>query len=217
MLSTNQEPQPRALTSGVDGFRYYPGYLSASQCAALVEGVLSLSQAAPFFRGNMPRTGVPLNLPTTNLGSLGWVSSIDGYRYQTTHPETGMPWPSIPKSVLEIWAALSDYPHAPEACLVNFYRGETAKLGLHIDADELAVNAPVVSISLGDTALFRLGGPTRKGATRSMKLSSGDVVVLGGASRRFYHGVDRIYPGTSRLVPGGGRINLTMRRVTLPA
>jgi alkylated DNA repair protein (DNA oxidative demethylase) len=128
-----------------------------------------------------------------------------------------VPWPEIPQSVYAIWDELANYPHAPEACLVNYYEGESAKLGLHIDADELAVNAPVVSISLGDTALFRLGGPARKSPTQSLRLSSGDVVVLGGASRRFYHGVDRIYPGTSRLIPGGGRINLTMRRVTQPS
>jgi len=73
--------------------------------------------------------------------------------------------------------------------------------------------APVVSISLGDDALFRLGGPSRKDATQSFRLYSGDVVVLGGVARRYFHGVDRIYSGTSDLVAEGGRINLTLRRV----
>jgi len=200
----------------VPGFRYYPGFLSAQSASVLVAEVLALVEEAPFYRPVMPRSGQPLRNRMTNLGPLGWISDIKGYRYDAVHPVTGKPWPDIPRSVRALWDSLADYPHPPEACLVNYYEGENAKLGLHIDADELAVNAPVVSISLGDTALFRLGGPERKSLTQSMRLSSGDVVILGGASRRFYHGVDRIYPGTSRLVPGGGRINLTLRRVTAP-
>ena len=121
----------------------------------------------------------------------------------------------MPAVMLDLWRTVTDYPAPPEACLVNFYDPD-ARMGLHVDWDEEAANAPVVSVSLGDDALFRLGGPQRKGKTRSLRLKSGDVVVLGGASRRFYHGVDRIYPGTSALLPRGGRINLTLRRVTLP-
>ena len=155
----------------------------------------------------------------TNLGSLGWVSAVEGYSYRPMHPETGAPWGSMPLALLDLWAALVDYPAPPEACLVNWYKPD-CKLGLHVDADEDAKDAPVLSISLGDDALFRLGGPSRKDPTRSHRLHSGDVVVLGGASRRFFHGVDRIYPGTSDLasqfLPDGGRINLTLRRVTGP-
>ena len=133
--------------------------------------------------------------------------------YQATHPETNRPWPDIPEAVLEVWEKLAGYHAPPEACLVNLYEGE-AKLGLHVDSDEEAWDAPVVSISLGDAAMFRIGGVVRSDATRSVKLTSGDVVILGGAARRAYHGVDRILPGTSTLLPKGGRINLTLRRVT---
>ncbi len=87
-------------------------------------------------------------------------------------------------------------------------------MGLHQDRDETDFEAPVVSISLGDSCLFRIGGVTRKEPTRSIRLGSGDVVILGGAARLAFHGVDRIYPGTSGLLPEGGRINLTLRRVT---
>ncbi len=139
-----------------------------------------------------------------------------GYRYQPTHPETGKPWPAIPERVLELWAELSGYPEPPEACLVNLYESE-ARMGLHVDADEDAWDAPVLSISLGDTAVFRIGGPVRSDPTRSVRLASGDVCLLGGPSRRaFHHGVDRVLPGTSRLLPKGGRLNLTVRRVTAP-
>jgi alkylated DNA repair protein (DNA oxidative demethylase) len=157
----------------------------------------------------------------TNLGPLGWVSDRDGgYRYQATHPETEKPWPPIPDMVLDVWRRIANYPHPPEACLVNYY-APTARMGLHQDRDERDLEAPVVSISLGDSCLFRIGTAARNGPTRSLKLASGDVVVLGGADRLAFHGVDRIYPGTSTLLkdafPEGGRINLTLRRVTRPA
>src|SRR5258707_1495781 len=122
--------------------------------------------------------------------------------------------------VLDVWHAVAGYPHDPEACLVNRYE-PSAKMGLHQDRDEQEFAAPVVSISLGDTCLFRVGGTKRTDPTRSFKLSSGDVVVLGGESRLAFHGVDRLYPGTSTLLAGwfpeGGRINLTLRRVAEPS
>ncbi|GIU67708.1 hypothetical protein PsB1_1862 [Candidatus Phycosocius spiralis] len=151
----------------------------------------------------------------TNLGSLGWVSDQAGYRYQATHPVTGLPWPAIPQALLDIWAAVSGYAPLPQACLVNLYQ-QGAKMGLHRDENEEDRDAPVVSISLGDSAIFRLGGPERSGPTTSLKLTSGDVVVLGGSSRHFYHGIDRVLAGSSSLVQGGGRINLTMRVVRRP-
>ena len=115
--------------------------------------------------------------------------------------------------LLDAWRELARYPHPPEACLVNFY-GADARMGLHQDRDEQDFAAPVVSLSLGDTCLFRIGGGKRSDPTRSLKLASGDALVLGGEARLAFHGVDRIMPGTSTLLPEGGRINLTMRRVT---
>ncbi|MCI0736762.1 MAG: alpha-ketoglutarate-dependent dioxygenase AlkB, partial [Beijerinckiaceae bacterium] len=149
-------------------------------------------------------------------GRLGWVSGRDGgYRYQATHPVTGGTWPPVPLSVLNIWHGLVSYPHLPEACLVNFYDGH-ARMGLHQDRDEAEFAAPVVSISLGDSCCFRYGGLRRADPSQRLTLRSGDVIVMGGAARLIFHGVDRIYPGTSDLLPGGGRINLTLRRVTRP-
>lgn len=200
------------------GFRYLPERFDRPSQAALLEAALAAVSAAdaPFYRPGMPRTGAPLSVEMTNLGPLGWVSDRDGgYRYQAHHPVTGRAWGGMPVALLELWDEVSGFPAPPEACLVNLYRDD-ARLGLHVDQDEAAVDAAVVSVSLGDDALFRLGGPSRRDPTRSMRLRSGDVVVLGGAARRCHHGVDRIYPGTSRLVPGGGRINLTLRRVTPP-
>jgi len=202
------------------GFRFCPGWFDRAGQERLVRALSVAVETAPFYTPTMPKSGKPFSVRMTNLGPLGWVSDKDGgYRYQPTHPETGQPWPAVPQMVMDVWRALADYPHPPEACLVNHYR-QGAKLGLHQDADEQDFAAPVVSISLGDACLFRLGGTSRKDPTRSFRLSSGDVVVLGDEARLAFHGVDRIYPGTSTVLrewpPEGGRINLTLRRVTRP-
>jgi DNA oxidative demethylase len=195
------------------GFALYPGMLDRSAQQALLEAVLAREPTAPFYRPTMPRTGTPFSVQMTNMGPLGWVSDRDGgYRYQTTHPVTGQPWPDMPPALQDIWDKVSDYPAPPQACLVNLYR-DGARMGLHVDADEQNLNAPVLSVSLGDTAIFRLGGPGRGGKTASFRLASGDVMVLGGPSRHFYHGIDRVLAGSSTLLEGGGRVNLTMRVV----
>ena len=157
-----------------------------------------------------------MSVRMTNCGPLGWVTDERGYRYEPAHPETGEPWPPIPGLLLKAWSELAGYPHPPEACLVNVY-GPEARMGLHQDRDEADFFAPVLSLSLGDTCLFRIGGLTRGGPTRSLRLASGDALVLGGEARLAFHGVDRIMPGTSTLLREGGRINLTLRRVTAPA
>jgi DNA oxidative demethylase len=196
-----------------NGFSLHPNLLDRTAQKALLAAVLEAETHAPFYRPTMPRHGTPFSVMMTNLGPLGWVSDRDGgYRYQAMHPVTGKPWPAMPPALLDIWKQVSNYPDPPQACLVNLYK-DGAKMGLHIDADEQNLNAPVVSISLGDTAIFRLGGPQRGGKTASFRLASGDVMVLGGASRHFYHGIDRVLPCTSTLIEGGGRVNLTMRVV----
>ena len=149
----------------------------------------------------------------SNCGPLGWVSDRTGYRYDPIHPTTGRAWPPLPKLVLDAWAKLADYPEPPEACLINYYDGG-AKMGMHQDRDEESFVAPVVSLSLGDTCVFRYGGTERRGPTKSLKLRSGDALVLGGAARLAFHGVDRILAGSSTLLDEGGRFNLTLRRVT---
>ena len=193
--------------------KLHSGYIDKGAQEQLLRAVQDVLHAAPLFAPVMPRTGKPFSVRMSNCGSLGWVSDREGYRYQPQHPVTGHPWPAIPEALLETWAAVSGYPAPPEACLINFYQAK-ARMGLHQDRDEMALDAPVVSVSLGDTAVFRIGGTRRSDPTRSVRLASGDVVVLGGEARLAYHGIDRIISGTSTLVDGGGRINLTMRRVT---
>jgi DNA oxidative demethylase len=198
------------------GVRHMPGYLPGDVQEALVEDVRAVVQAAPLYTPEMPRSGKAMSVRMTNCGVLGWVTDKErGYRYQSTHPETGAQWPPIPDRLLDLWREVAAYPHPPEACLVNFYSA-TAKMGMHQDRDEQDFDAPVVSVSLGDACLFRVGQTRREGRTVAFRLDSGDVVVLGGEGRLSFHGVDRIYPSTSALLKNGGRINLTLRRVTKP-
>ena len=193
--------------------RLLPGLLPPERQHALVAEVRAVLAEAPPYSPVMPRSGSPYSVRMSNCGRLGWLSDRSGYRYNPVHPLTGRPWPALPAAVLDLWRQATGVAYEPEACLINYY-GPQAKLGLHRDEDEEAREAPILSISLGDTALFRLGGPTRKSPTRSLRLSSGDAIVLEGPSRNWFHGVDRILPGTSRLLDEGGRFNLTLRRVT---
>jgi alkylated DNA repair protein (DNA oxidative demethylase) len=204
------------LTTLPDGVRHIPGALDPKAQTALVDDIRAVVAQAPLFVPAMPRTGKPMSVRMSNCGPLGWVTDKErGYRYQPAHPVTGAPWPAMPQQLLALWTEVTGYPHPPEACLINFYAPDT-KMGLHQDRDEADFDAPVLSISLGDDCLFRIGGTRRGGKTMSLRLVSGDIVVLGGASRLAYHGVDRIYPGTSMLLEKAGRINLTLRRVTVP-
>jgi DNA oxidative demethylase len=195
--------------------RIVAGYLPCEAQKAMLAAVLAVIARAPLYTPRMPRSGKPMSVRMTNCGRLGWMTDEGGYRYQPTHPCTGAPWPPIPDCLLRSWTELSGYPLTAEACLVNVY-GADARMGLHQDRDEEDLAAPVVSLSLGDACLFRIGGTRRHDPTVSFRLASGDALVLGGQARLAFHGVDRIIPRTSPLLAGGGRINLTLRRVTRP-
>jgi alkylated DNA repair protein (DNA oxidative demethylase) len=199
-----------SIAPGVD---YFPGFLDRAAQEALRDAVLAILKLAPLFRPRMPRTAKPFSVLMSNCGPLGWVSDESGYRYQPTHPETGRPWPAMPPTLLTAFAAIAPDAPPPEACLINVY-DSAARMGLHQDRDEEELSAPVVSLSLGDMALFRVGGLQRSGPTRSFRLASGDAMSLAGEGRLAFHGVDRIIAGSSTLLPQGGRINLTVRRVT---
>ena len=196
------------------GAKWIPGYLDIDAQKRLIEIIRAVARQAPFYTPVMPRTGRPMSVRMTNCGELGWITDKDrGYRYQKIHPATGEPWPDMAPEFLSIWEELSAWPDPPEACLINFY-DDKARMGMHQDRNEDDLRAPVVSLSLGDTCLFRIGSNSRAGQTTSIRLASGDAVVLGGKARLCYHGVDRIYRNTSALLKDGGRINLTLRRVT---
>ncbi|MGM0586288.1 MAG: alpha-ketoglutarate-dependent dioxygenase AlkB family protein [Pseudomonadota bacterium] len=206
LLAASGRPEPIDL----NGVKIWKGWLDRPAQEAMRDDLRAVARAAPFVRYTTP-WGKPMSVLMTAAGRLGWVISEKGYQYAERHPE-GMPWPPIPDSVLAVWRALSGWPEDPDCCLVNFY-GEQARMGLHQDKDEGEFEAPVLSVSLGDPATFRVGGLRRKDPTRSTKLESGDVALLAGEARLAYHGIDRIRFGASDLLPAGGRINLTLRVV----
>jgi alkylated DNA repair protein (DNA oxidative demethylase) len=203
----NPDPPPLAL----HGVGLWPGFLDPGAQAAMLADLRAVVAAAPFFQPVTPG-GAPMSVRMTAAGRFGWFSDRRGYRYVDRHP-AGTPWPPIPDSVLAVWRAVAGPARDPECCLINLYR-DGARMGLHQDRDEADLTQPVVSISLGDDALFRLGQVARGGPTRSVWLHSGDVVVLAGPARLVHHGIDRTRPGSSMLLDGGGRINLTLRVVT---
>ena len=193
------------------GFHIHKGYLDPAQQGQIVKELRGVVQAAPLFQPQTPY-GKPMSVRMTSAGRFGWFADRKGYRYTERHPD-GQPWPAIPDMILQVWNDLTGLDRQPECCLINYY-GEAARMGMHQDRDEASFDWPVVSISLGDDALFRIGNRTRGGKTESLWLQSGDVVVMGGDARLTYHGVDRLRPGRSILLDKGGRINLTLRVVT---
>ncbi|WP_425500521.1 alpha-ketoglutarate-dependent dioxygenase AlkB family protein [Roseovarius bejariae] len=197
-------------TVEIRGFRIHRGFLDGPAQAALVEDLRDVATRAPMFSPMTPY-GKPMRVKMTSAGKYGWMSDKSGYRYVTQHPD-GVEWPAIPQRVLAVWQALVSCERTPDCCLVNYY-GEGARMGMHQDRDEADFSWPVLSISLGDEGLFRIGNTTRGGKTESIWLQSGDVVVMGGDARLTYHGVDKIRFGSSTLLEKGGRINLTCRVV----
>lgn len=201
---------PLPCLEPIPGLKVWPGRLDAAAQAELLALVLTGLAVAPPYRPITPG-GRPMSVRMSNFGPLGWVTDqAGGYRYQPHHPVTGAPWPPIPEPLLALWARHADPDRPPDACLVNLYEAE-ARMGLHQDRDEADLTQPVLSVSLGDTAVFRFG-PAEGGGTRSLRLASGDVLLLSGPARLARHGIDRVLAGASRLIPGGGRINLTLRR-----
>ena len=198
-------------TRDLNGVRILPGAVPREAQLEIVTALRAVARAAPFFHPETAR-GRKMSVRMTAAGAFGWISDRRGYRYEPRHP-SGVAWPPIPAPLVALWSRIVPQARAPECCLVNFY-GEGARMGLHQDRDEADFTQPVVSLSLGDAGLFRVGGTARGGPTRSVWLDSGDVAVLEGGSRLAFHGVDRIRFGSGTLLPEGGRINVTMRVVT---
>ncbi len=197
----------------IRGIRLWEGLLDPAEQAVMADDLRAVARAAPFV-APVTRSGRPLSVRMTSAGRFGWIADRRGYRYGDRHP-SGIDWPPIPDSVRAVWDAVAPDARPPESCLVNWY-GPAARMGMHQDRDEGDLSQPVVSISLGDDALFRIGNVERGGPTVSLWLRSGDVLVMGGDARLVHHGIDRIAPGTSTLLDRPGRINVTLRVVTAP-
>ena len=206
-LNGQNTPSPTLTVGGISVFK---AFLPASDQLRLVEALRRVAAQAPVFSPKT-KSGKSMSVRLTAAGDFGWFSDQRGYRYVKQHP-SGVNWPEIPAEIMAIWRVVAGEVPDPECCLVNFY-GEGARMGLHQDRDEANFDWPVVSISLGDDALFRVGGTERGGKTESIWLQSGDVAVMGGGARLNYHGIDRIKFGSSSLLKEGGRLNVTLRVV----
>jgi alkylated DNA repair protein (DNA oxidative demethylase) len=181
----------------------------APQLLAAAEGVMTAAHLRHWLTPGGRRMAVAI----TNCGPLGWVSDARGYRYQSTDPLSGQPWPALPPVIAELAVAVAEeagYPgFRPDACLVNRYLPGTP-LSLHQDRDEQDLRQPIVSISLGLPAVFLFGGQSRSERPARWPLQHGDVLVWGGPSRLAFHGVQALAPGRHPLL-GEQRINLTLR------
>jgi len=208
-IKLNRQTTP-SHTLTVGGISVFKEFLPSSDQLRLVKELREVAAQAPVFSPKT-KSGKPMSVRLTAAGDFGWFSDQRGYRYVQHHP-SGVNWPAIPDSIMAIWRAVAGAAPDPECCLINFY-GEGARMGLHQDRDEANFEWPVVSISLGDDALFRVGGTERGGKTESIWLQSGDVAVMGGPARLNYHGIDRIKFGSSSLLKEGGRLNITLRVV----
>lgn len=197
-------------TLTVRGVQIFKEFVAPKAQIVLVDQIRTIARSAPLFSPKM-RSGSAMSVRMTSAGKYGWFSDQHGYRYEPLHP-SGVGWPAIPGDILQIWHDVVGRDRDPDCCLINYYP-EDSKMGLHQDRDEANFNWPVLSVSLGDDALFRVGNTERGGKTESIWLKSGDVALIGGDARLSYHGIDRLKFGTSGLLQGGGRINLTMRVV----
>lgn len=182
----------------------------ASTFLSLIDAII---QRSPL-RHVVTPSGKSMSVEMTNCGAFGWVSDRRGYRYEEVDPVTGTPWPAMPQSFVdfaESAASEAGYPgFLPDVCLINRYVTGSS-MGLHQDRDERDFLQPIVSVSLGLSIRFRMGGTRRGGKTASTMLHHGDVVVFGGSSRLAFHGVAVLRDGFHPLT-GNSRFNLTFRR-----
>ncbi len=184
----------------------------------LANDVSFIIKKSPLFRPRFPRFNNPFKILITNAGEWGWISDKYGYRYTENHPKTKKCWPPIPNNFVELWKKYSQCLHLPNSCLINLYSYPDSALGLHQDKDENDFSFPVLSISLGCSAIFKYG--KERNRLYDICLTSGSIVVMRDESRLNYHGVSRILKTKNNILeeskldylPSDARINITLRR-----
>jgi DNA oxidative demethylase len=202
-------PVQEAMAEGAVLLRGFAVMVEADLIAAL----RAVMEQAPF-RHMMTPGGHQMSVAMTNCGSFGWVTDRTGYRYDANDPEAGKPWPAMPPAFRELAGQAASHAgftgFAPDACLINRYQ-PAARMSLHQDKDELDLDAPIVSVSLGLPAIFLFGGLKRSDKPNRFRLQHGDIAVWGGPARLAFHGVAPLADGEHALL-GRQRINLTFRK-----
>ena len=208
-LFADAEPWQEPLAPGALILRRF----ALSRANALLQGIEQVARQSPL-RQMITPGGYTMSVAMTNCGGLGWTTDAGGYLYSPADPLTENRWPLMPEAFASLChdaACAAGYPtFQPDACLINRY-GVGAKLSLHQDKDEADLRAPIVSVSLGLPAVFQFGGIRRNDPLQRLLLEHGDVVVWGGPSRLFYHGIQPLKPGMHTLT-GEYRYNLTFRQ-----
>jgi alkylated DNA repair protein (DNA oxidative demethylase) len=203
------EPAREALRPGAMLLRGF-ALPAAGEILAAIGAVLS---AAPL-RHMVTPGGHRMSVAMTNCGSAGWVTDRSGYRYVAVDPESGRPWPPMPRALVDLAARAAEAAgfaaFVPDSCLLNRYAPGT-KLSLHQDRNERDFAQPIVSVSLGLPATFLFGGAQRGEPAERIPLRHGDVVVWGGPARLAFHGVATLEDGVHPAL-GRARVNLTLRK-----
>jgi alkylated DNA repair protein (DNA oxidative demethylase) len=209
-----------AAVETINGFLVLRRFFDRAAQHLLVEACDAVARQAPFITPTMP-DGRPFRVEMTNAGASGWLSDAGGYRYAQSHPVTGAPWPAPPPALeAAVWRAVAaalGEPAAgafrPQCYLINRYAPGRGRLGLHRDQDERDRAQPIVTLSLGASAVFLAGGAARKDRVARIAVDSGDVVVMSGPARMAYHGIDRLLPTARPVTADGSRLSVTVRRV----
>lgn len=198
-----------------DGITILRDYLTRDQQVAFIEKSRQAARQAPLLYPRMPG-GTPFRVRVTSVGECGWWSDgIRGFGYVKRHPATNRPFPQMPADFrfLAVRAAAEvGCEFEPDTCLINFYDIGDGRLGLHQDENERDRTQPIVTVSLGDSCIFEVGGAARSVKPQEIRLDSGDVLIMSGKGRNLFHGVKKIIPCTSNILKNGGRVSLTLRK-----
>ncbi|WP_339865167.1 alpha-ketoglutarate-dependent dioxygenase AlkB [Paremcibacter congregatus] len=200
-------PERECLQEGV---YLLPNFFDGQEVLHIVQQLLD---QAPFRHMKTPG-GRRMAVALTNCGTVGWISDTKGYRYSPTDPLTNTPWPPMPAALLSLARSAAEKcgyeDFRPDSCLINRYDPGSA-LSPHQDRNENDFSQPIVSLSIGRSAMFQLYGQERGGKAVNIRLNDGDILVFGGPARLNFHGVRRLLPDAPAHM-SDGRINLTLRQ-----
>jgi alkylated DNA repair protein (DNA oxidative demethylase) len=210
-----------------DGITVLRNYFDRSNQLIILSKTRSILAHSPFFTPKMS-SGTQFNSKLSNIGSFGWVagegikgegyipqSDNKNYRYQKVHPVTGKKWLPIPHTWQEHNKNILDklfLPYfEPQSALINWYPEVGGKLGMHQDKTEKDLVSPIITWSLGNSCTFKVS-KNKSGESKRLELDSGDVLVMHGTGRMYWHGVMKIHDNVG-FTKNSGRLSITFRKI----